>query len=68
MMNSGKLALVTGGNRGMGLETCHQLIAMGWQVLWASRSMEAGIEAIQSLDSDLAGDLGRGAAKWWLLS
>jgi len=53
IMNSDKLALVTGGNRGMGLETCRELAAMGWQVLLASRSLEAGIEAAQSLDSDL---------------
>ena len=52
-MNSGKVVLVTGGNRGMGLETCRELAAMGYQVLLGSRDLEVGIEAARSLDSEL---------------
>jgi NAD(P)-dependent dehydrogenase (short-subunit alcohol dehydrogenase family) len=52
-MQTSKVALVTGGNRGMGLETCRELGVMGYRVLLGSRSLEAGIAAAQSLDSDL---------------
>jgi NAD(P)-dependent dehydrogenase (short-subunit alcohol dehydrogenase family) len=52
-MNSNKVVLVTGANRGMGLETCRELAAMGYRVLLGSRSLETGKEAAQSLDSDL---------------
>jgi NAD(P)-dependent dehydrogenase (short-subunit alcohol dehydrogenase family) len=52
-MNSGKVVLVTGGNRGMGLETCRELAAMGYQVLLGSRDLEVGIEAARSLNSEL---------------
>ena len=52
-MNVNKVALVTGANRGMGLETCRELAAKGYRVLLGSRNLEAGIEAAQSLNSDL---------------
>ncbi len=40
--------LVTGANRGLGLEYCRQLLAQGWQVLAATRNPEAATE-LQSL-------------------
>lgn len=41
--------LVTGGNRGLGLETCRQLAAKGHQVLLAARDAKAGQEAVRAL-------------------
>jgi len=51
-MNTVKVALVTGGNRGMGLETCRALAQQGFQVLLGSRSLDAGIEAATEIGSD----------------
>jgi NAD(P)-dependent dehydrogenase (short-subunit alcohol dehydrogenase family) len=48
-MSSG-IALVTGGNRGIGFEICHQLSQKGWQVFLASRDLERGTEAALKLD------------------
>ena len=48
-MTKTKVALVTGGNRGMGLETCRQLVALGFQVLLASRDPQAGAEAASAI-------------------
>jgi len=51
-MTNTRVALVTGGNRGMGLETCRQLAALGFQVLLASRDPQAGAEAASSIGKD----------------
>jgi NAD(P)-dependent dehydrogenase (short-subunit alcohol dehydrogenase family) len=42
-------ALVTGANRGMGLETCRQLAGLGYQVIVTSREETSGKQAVQSL-------------------
>ena len=39
------IALVTGANRGLGLETARQLQADGYQVVLTSRTESKGIEA-----------------------
>src|SRR5947207_1289736 len=44
-----KRALVTGANRGMGLETCRQLARLGYQVILTSRDETSGKQAVQSL-------------------
>ena len=44
-----KTAVVTGGNRGLGLETCRQLAARGWHVVLASRDEAKGRAAAASL-------------------
>jgi len=44
-----KRALVTGANRGMGLETCRQLARLGYQVILTSREQTSGKQAVQSL-------------------
>ena len=44
------LALVTGGNRGLGLETCRQLAARGWRVLLTARDAEKARAAAASLE------------------
>ncbi|MFA7330213.1 MAG: SDR family NAD(P)-dependent oxidoreductase [Candidatus Delongbacteria bacterium] len=44
-----RTALVTGGNRGIGLEVCRQLAGQGVHVLLGSRNYEAGAEAAREL-------------------
>ena len=44
-----KIALVTGANRGIGLEICRQLLAKNYQVILTSRNIEKGQMAIKSL-------------------
>jgi NAD(P)-dependent dehydrogenase (short-subunit alcohol dehydrogenase family) len=43
------VAIVTGGNRGIGLETCRQLAAAGQHVVLGSRDAAAGEQAARSL-------------------
>ncbi|MEO6392005.1 MAG: SDR family oxidoreductase [Pyrinomonadaceae bacterium] len=47
-----KIALVTGANRGIGLETARQLAQQGFKVLIGSRSEEKGAEAVTQLKSE----------------
>jgi NAD(P)-dependent dehydrogenase (short-subunit alcohol dehydrogenase family) len=54
-MNQNELvAVVTGGNRGLGLETCRQLLEKNYQVVLTSRDAEKGIAAAKSLQSKKA--------------
>lgn len=46
---SQQLALITGGNRGIGKEVCRQLADKGYQVLLGSRSLEKGQQAVTEL-------------------
>lgn len=46
---SERTAIVTGGNRGLGLETCRQLAAAGWRVVLASRDARKGQAAAKRL-------------------
>lgn len=48
-----KTALVTGGNRGIGLEICKQLQAKGFTVLMGSRNIEKGIAAAAELGKNV---------------
>jgi NAD(P)-dependent dehydrogenase (short-subunit alcohol dehydrogenase family) len=47
----GRVALVTGANRGLGLESVRQLSALGFTVLLAARSEQRAHEAAQTLGS-----------------
>ncbi|NUW46136.1 SDR family NAD(P)-dependent oxidoreductase [Nonomuraea rhodomycinica] len=47
------IALVTGGNRGIGREVCHQLAALGHTVLLTARSPEAAEAAAGELGGDV---------------
>ena len=48
-MNQIPIAVVTGGNRGMGLTTCKALADKGFHVLLASRNLESGKAAAKVL-------------------
>jgi NAD(P)-dependent dehydrogenase (short-subunit alcohol dehydrogenase family) len=47
----GRTALVTGANRGIGLETCHQLARLGYRVILTSRDEVKGLEAVKTLST-----------------
>ena len=49
MTENGRVALVSGGNRGIGLEICRQLADRGIAVILGSRGEENGREAAQNL-------------------
>ena len=51
---SGRVAVVTGGNGGVGLETVRALAHAGADVLLCSRSLEAGRAAAEQLAADTA--------------
>lgn len=44
-----RIAIVTGGNRGLGFETCRQLAAKGYEVILTCRDPEQGKAAVQEL-------------------
>ncbi|MEZ5925180.1 MAG: SDR family NAD(P)-dependent oxidoreductase [Hyphomicrobiaceae bacterium] len=52
MTNDFPVAIVTGGNRGMGLETCRQLGALGYHVVLLARDRDLGERAAQSLRAE----------------
>jgi NAD(P)-dependent dehydrogenase (short-subunit alcohol dehydrogenase family) len=54
-----RTALVTGGNRGIGLEVCRRLGALGYRVLLAGRSRDAVESAVGSLKQEGAEILAR---------
>lgn len=47
-----KNALVTGGNRGIGLEACRQLAQNGFKVWLGARNEKAGMEAAKALQDE----------------
>ena len=53
-----QVALVTGGNKGIGNELCRQLALKGFKVILASRDPDRGNRAVQKLkelDLDVSG-------------
>lgn len=52
MATNGKIALVTGANKGIGYETARQLAAQGVTVLVGARSTERGQEAVEKLKAE----------------
>lgn len=51
-MSAEKIAVVTGGNRGIGFETCRQLAKQGMQVVLTSRDAEKGQQATEKLNRE----------------
>jgi len=49
MAEDGKVAVVTGGNRGLGLETCRQLAERGYRVVLGTRDLSKGRAAATPL-------------------
>ncbi len=47
------VALVTGGNRGLGLEVCRQLAALGCTVLLGARDVDKGAAGARGTDGDV---------------
>lgn len=54
-MNPDRVALVTGGNRGIGLEICRGLAELGHLVAMGSRDPKAGADARAELDAKIQG-------------
>ena len=48
-----KSVLITGGNRGIGLEIARQLGALGWKVYMGSRNLASGQESAKKLEGDI---------------
>uniref|UniRef100_A0A0D9W7I3 Uncharacterized protein n=1 Tax=Leersia perrieri TaxID=77586 RepID=A0A0D9W7I3_9ORYZ len=51
-----RIALVTGGNKGVGLETCRQLASRGLRVVLTARNEARGLEAVEGIRRSGAGD------------
>jgi NAD(P)-dependent dehydrogenase (short-subunit alcohol dehydrogenase family) len=49
MATSGPVAVVTGGNRGIGVEVCRQLVERGFSVVLGSRDAARGERAAEQL-------------------
>ncbi|HKH09887.1 MAG TPA: SDR family oxidoreductase [Rubrobacter sp.] len=54
MAENGRVALVSGGNRGIGLEVCRQLAEGGLTVVLGSRDEERGRQAAEGLPGEVA--------------
>jgi NAD(P)-dependent dehydrogenase (short-subunit alcohol dehydrogenase family) len=52
-MENGRVALVSGGNRGIGLEVCRQLSGQGVTVVIGSRDEDRGRTAAEGLEGDV---------------
>lgn len=49
------IALITGANRGLGLETSRRLAALGWTVWLGARDAGAGTDAVAGIRADIPG-------------
>ena len=52
-MSKGKIALVTGGNRGIGKEIARQLATKGFRVILTARDPKVGAKAASSIEGDV---------------
>lgn len=53
MTENSRIALVTGANQGIGLQIATDLAASGLTVLLASRNLDRGKSAAQTIDGDV---------------
>ncbi len=53
MATTSRAALVTGANRGIGLEVCRQLVSRGWRVLLGARDLAKGQAAAEGLGGNV---------------
>ena len=53
MKTNPRVALVTGGNRGIGLEVCRQLAQRGYKVLLGTRERAKGEAAARTISGDV---------------
>lgn len=51
-MTGKRIAVVTGGNRGIGFEICRQLADSGWHVVLCARDRKAGASAVERLQDE----------------
>ncbi|XP_044487535.1 salutaridine reductase-like [Mangifera indica] len=51
MASTKRIAVVTGGNKGIGFEICRQLASNGISVVLTARDVKRGIEAVEKLNS-----------------
>ncbi|CAL9176153.1 unnamed protein product [Musa hybrid cultivar] len=51
------IALVTGANKGIGLETCRQLLSKGATVILTARDEQRGLAAVRNLQASVASDV-----------
>lgn len=51
-MSSPRIAIVTGGNRGIGYEVCRQLGALGYKIILTSRKKKRGKDATKKLKKE----------------
>jgi NAD(P)-dependent dehydrogenase (short-subunit alcohol dehydrogenase family) len=71
-LRSVSVAVVTGGNRGIGLEVCRQLAGLGYDVVLGSRDLgkgeraAAGLAAVTPCHLDVADDASVRAAATWV--
>ena len=52
-MHTDKVVLVTGGNRGIGLELCKQFDSLGYKVIMGSRKIENGYKSVQKFRNNI---------------
>jgi NAD(P)-dependent dehydrogenase (short-subunit alcohol dehydrogenase family) len=57
MATTARTALVSGANRGIGLEACRQLARLGHRVLLGARDPGRGREAAERLRAEGAGEV-----------
>ena len=51
MSTEQRVAVVTGGNRGIGLEICHQLARLGYHVVLTARDGGRALDVARDLDA-----------------
>ncbi|XP_065008702.1 (+)-neomenthol dehydrogenase-like [Musa acuminata AAA Group] len=56
-IRSFRIALVTGANKGIGLETCRQLLSKGATVILTARDEQRGLAAVRNLQASGASDV-----------